>query len=193
MFLYKHHTRKFMKNKIYLSITLLIILIGLNGYKSKDARIIAYFGSEKQTNKMYTPLIEEKFNFSKLGNKETYEIYPKYFGMYSIYVKITDNISMDWKEMSMYPLYFTNCIKIKISVENKIIYNKVLKKEELSGKIYTSTKEPVNMGVILSDFEIKKEYIDKKTSIEIKVINTNENLIRYINRKKIVIKVAPNM
>ncbi len=181
-----------MKKKLYLFITLLtilfLILLNLARNRIKDVRYILFFGNEKQKEKMYTPLVEEKFNFSKLGNKKTYRISPYYFGWYTIGIRITNDISTNVNEVRENYFYLINCIKIKISVEEEVIYEKIL--EDDSFGVYTAQ---TSMGLTLAYFEIKKEYLDKKIVVEIEVIDTNENLIKYINEKTLRVKVGINL
>ncbi len=180
-----------MKKKIYLFITLLTILcvvqLNLARNRIKDVRYILFFGNEKQKEKMYTPLVEEKFDFSKLG-KKTYKIFPYYFGWYTVRVRITNDISTNIDEVERNYPYLINCIRIKIYVEDEVIYEKVLKDDSFRG--YTAK---TSMGLTLAYFEIKEEYLDKKIITEIEVIDTNENLIKYINEKTILVEVGINL
>ncbi len=182
-----------MKKKLYLFVVLLVILLvilfSLARNKIRNATYVILFGSEKQNEKMYTPLVEEKFDFSKLGNKKIYRIFPEYFGKYTISVRIAKNISKPWKDINMYTLYFSDCVKMKISVEDKIIFERILKEKDLPGISISKT----SMGIILHDFEIKKEYLEKKITLELEVVNTNENLIKYINKKTLIVRVGPNL
>ncbi len=182
-----------MKKKIYLFITLLtilsIILLNLTRNRIKNVKYIIFFGSEKQKEKMYTPLVEEKFDFSKLGNKKAYKISPYYFGSYMISLKITDDISKSVKEIQANYSYLINCIKIKISIEDKIIFEKIFKEKDALG-VYTSR---TSTGLILAYFEIKEEDLNKKIIMEVEVVNTNDNLIKYINEKTIRVKAGGNL
>ncbi len=138
---------------------------------------------------MYTPLIEEKFDFSKLGNKKAYKISPYYFGSYMISLKITDDISKSVKEIQANYSYLINCIKVKISIEDKIIFEKIFKEKDALG-VYTSR---TSTGLILAYFEIKEEDLNKKIVMEVEVVNTNDNLIKYINEKTIRVKAGGNL
>ncbi len=182
-----------MKNKIYLfsalSTILLITLFGLAKNRIKDIRYVIFLGNKMQKEEINIPLVKEEFDFSKLGNKKTYKIYPKYFGWYTVCVDITDDILKDTQEIRKNYLYFADCIKIKISVEDKIVYEKIFKEEDALG-VYTSL---TNMGITLAYFEIKKEYLEKEVTLEFEVVNTNENLIKYINKKTLFVEAGGNL
>ncbi len=141
-------------------------------------------------------MVYEKFDFSKLGNRKAYKIYPKYFGIYIVSVKITDDyMGTTMQEMNEYALYFADCIKVNISVEDKIIYNKTLREEDLFGNGYSlkaGLKEG-NMGVILYIFRIENEDLNREITLELEIVNTNENLIKYVNKKTLLVEVGPNL
>ncbi len=140
----------------------------------------------------YFPLIEEKFDFSKLGNKKTYHICPENIGRFAIYIRISDDIADLYdedKDMDIYSYYFSDCIKIKISVEEDIILEKVLKEEDFySGGYYTFDDPRRSIGVILNKFYLENYHLGKRADIELEMVNMNDNLTKYINEKTLIIR-----
>lgn len=179
-----------MKNKFSLLITLLAILLGIVGCTcgSKDASIIVLLGNENQKKELFTPLVKETFDFSKIGNKKTYNLYPKYFGNYEININVFDEINDEnRKKIKLYSNYFSDCIEIKLYLDNTVIESRVI---ELANGTFIGKK---NMGITLYLFKIKKEYLEKKITLELKMISTNDDLKKDINEKKIIIRAGHNM
>ncbi len=140
----------------------------------------------------YFPLIEEKFDFSKLGNKKTYHICPDNIERFAIYIRVSDDVAdlyNEDKDMDVYSYYFSDCIKIKISVEEEIILEKILKEEDFySGGYYTFDGSRRSIGVILNKFYLENYHLGKRADIELEMVNINDNLTKYINEKTLIIR-----
>ncbi len=163
-----------------------------NPYYSRHSLVRLFKSYVKDKEREYFPLIEEEFDFSKLGNKKTYYICPDNIGRFAIYIRISDDIAdlyNEDKDMDVYSYYFSDCIKIKISVEKDIILEKILIEDDLYLKGYYTFDGPRrSIGVILNKFYLENYHLGKRANIELEMVNINDNLTKYINEKTLIIR-----
>lgn len=175
-----------MKKAVYICVLSIIFTIGLGGCNSKDAEKIVLFGSEQQKKELHTPLVEDKFDFSELGYKKKFRIFPKYYGNYAVEVNAFNHNNDVWEKLPEYTKYFFNCLKMRVYVDDKII------KETFSNEL-SYFNSLTHYGFNLFYFTIKEEYLNKKIFVEVELINTNDWLKNKIGEKVIIIKAKANM